>query len=208
MVFYTTSAKTPLMDMITLLKTFGYAGVWTALFIEGAFIFGIFLPGDSLLFPIGILAGQDVFDLWIMLPGCFISAFLGNLAGYEIGKRWGPTIMKKYGDKFIKQSHLDKCHEFFGKYGAFTVVIARFIHFARTLVPFIAGMTRMNYPQFVAYSALGALLWATGVPLLGYFIGTAFPDGSIDKYLLPFIGLIILAVAAKPLKEKFLSKKP
>lgn len=192
------------MDMISLLKTFGYAGVWTALFVEGAFIFGIFLPGDSLLFPIGILAGQDVFDLWIMLPGCFISAFLGNLVGYEIGKRWGPTILAKYGHKFIKQKHLDKCDEFFTKYGAFTVVISRFIHFARTLVPFVAGMSRMNYPQFVAYSALGALLWATGLPLLGYFIGNALPDGSIDKYLLPLIGLLILVVAVKPLTKKYL----
>lgn len=194
------------MDIITLLKTFGYAGVWTALFVEGALIFGIFLPGDSLLFPIGILAGQDVFNLWIMLPGCFISAFLGNLAGYEIGKRWGPQLMKKYGGRFIKDEHLNKCHYFFEKYGAFTVVIARFIHFARTLVPFVAGMTRMNYPQFVAYSALGALLWATGLPLLGYFIGNALPDGSIDRYLLPFIGVIILVVAAKPLMKMFFSR--
>jgi membrane-associated protein len=141
-----------------------------------------------------------------MLPGCFVFAFLGNLAGYEIGKRWGPIILKKYGHKFIKQDHLDKCDEFFARYGAFTVVIARFIHFARTLVPFVAGMSRMHYPQFVAYSALGALLWATGLPLLGYFIGTALPEGSIDKYLLPVIGLIILFVAAKPLVRKLLKK--
>lgn len=195
------------MDMITLLKTFGYAGVWAALFTEGAFIFGIFLPGDTLLFPIGILAGQDVFNLWIMLPGCFISAFLGNLAGYEIGKRWGPLLLEKYGGKIIKQAHLDKCNEFFDKYGPFTVVISRFIHFARTLVPFVAGMTRMNYLQFVGYSALGALLWATGVPLLGYFIGSALPEGSIDRYLLPIIGAIILMVAAKPLYKKLRKTK-
>jgi membrane-associated protein len=196
------------MDMITLLKTFGYAGVWTALFTEGAFIFGIFLPGDTLLFPIGILAGQDVFNLWIMLPGCFIAAFLGNLAGYEIGKRWGPTILKKYGGKIIKDSHLQTCHGFFDKYGPFTVVIARFIHFARTLVPFVAGMTRMNYPQFVAYSALGALLWATGIPLLGYFVGSLIPEGtSIDHYLLPAIGAIILLIAIKPICKKFFTKK-
>lgn len=195
------------MDMITLLKTFGYAGVWTALFTEGAVIFGIFLPGDTLLFPIGILAGQDVFNLWIMLPGCFIAAFLGNLAGYEIGKRWGPLLLQKYGGKIIKQEHLDKCNEFFDKYGPFTVVISRFIHFARTLVPFVAGMSRMNYLQFVGYSALGALLWATGIPLLGYFIGSALPEGSIDRYLLPIIGGIILLVAAKPLYKKLRNKK-
>lgn len=196
------------MDIITLLKTFGYAGVWTALFIEGAFIFGIFLPGDTLLFPIGILAGQDVFNLWIMLPGCFISAFLGNLAGYEIGKRWGPKILEKYEGKIIKKAHLEKCHEFFEKYGTFTVVISRFIHFARTLVPFMAGMTGMPYKPFVIYSAVGALLWATGVPLLGYFLGSIIPAGSIDKYLLPIIGIVILLVAAKPLYKKFIAKKP
>ncbi len=194
------------MDMITLLKTFGYAGVWTALFIEGAFIFGIFLPGDTLLFPIGILAGQDIFNLWIMLPGCFISAFLGNLVGYEIGKRWGLRILEKYKGKLIKESHIISCNHFFDKYGAFTVVISRFIHFARTLVPFMAGMTGMAYKPFVIYSALGALLWATGVPLLGYFLGALIPPGSIDKYLLPIIGGIILLVAAKPLTKRLVRK--
>ena len=189
------------MDIISLIKAFGYAGVWSALFIEGAFIFGIFLPGDSLLFPVGILIGQGIFNPWLMISGCFISAFLGNLAGYEIGKRWGPAIVKKYGERFIKQSHIQKCDEFFLKYGPFTVVIARFIHFARTMVPFMAGMSRMDYIPFVFYSALGALFWAAGIPLLGYYIGSLIPDGSIDKYLLPIIGVIILLVAAKPLKN-------
>lgn len=196
------------MDMITLLKTFGYAGVWTALFIEGAFIFGIFLPGDTLLFPIGILAGQDVFNLWIMLPGCFVSAFLGNLAGYEIGKRWGPKLMEKYKGRFIKESHITMCNDFFAKYGAFTVVICRFIHFARTLVPFMAGMTGMPYKPFVIYSAIGALLWATGIPLLGYFVGSLIPEGtSIDHYVLPVIGAVILLVAIKPICKKLFAKK-
>lgn len=196
------------MDMISILQSIGYVGVWAALFCEGAFIFGVLLPGDSLLFPIGILAGQDVFDLRIMLPGCFIFAFLGNLVGYEIGKRWGPALIKtKYGQKFIKQEHLDKCHHFFEKYGPFTVVIARFIHFARTIVPFVAGMTRMHYPLFVVYSALGAALWAVGIPLLGYSIGSLLPDGSIDKYLLPAIGIIILMVFAPAIKRMIFSKK-
>ena len=99
------------MDIISLIKAFGYAGVWSALFIEGAFIFGIFLPGDSLLFPVGILIGQGIFNPYIMITGCFVSAFLGNLAGYEIGKRWGPALIQKYGEKFIKQSHIQKCDE-------------------------------------------------------------------------------------------------
>lgn len=194
------------MDIISLLKTFGYGGVWTALFIEGAVIFGIFLPGDSLLFPIGVLAGQDVFNLWIMLPGCFVAAFLGNLAGYEVGKRWGPALLKKYGGKIIKDAHLQKCHYFFETYGPFTVVIARFIHFARTLVPFVAGMTHMDYKLFVVYSAVGALLWATGIPLLGYFVGSLIPEGSIDKYLLPIIGGIVLFVVGKALFSRQLTK--
>jgi membrane-associated protein len=199
------------MDMILFLKTIGYIGTWAALFTEGAFFFGIFLPGDSLLFPIGILAGQDVFNLWVMLPGCFIAAFLGNLVGYEIGKRWGPKILSsKYASRVVKDHHLKTCDEFFQKYGAFTVVIARFIHFARTLVPFLAGMTRMDYKLFVIYSALGALVWAAGVPLLGYYVGTLIPDSSIDKYLLPFIGILILIVASpailSAIKHRFFSK--
>lgn len=189
------------MDIISLIKAFGYAGVWSALFIEGAFIFGIFLPGDSLLFPVGILIGQGIFNPYTMIIGCFIAAFLGNLAGYEIGKRWGPAILKKYGHRLIKPEHISKCDEFFIKYGAFTVVVARFIHFARTFVPFLAGMSRMAYIPFVAYSALGALLWACGIPLLGFYIGSLIPEGSIDKFILPIIGLIILIVAAKPIKE-------
>ena len=199
------------MDMITFLKTIGYIGTWAALFSEGAFFFGIFLPGDSLLFPIGILAGQDVFNLWVMLPGCFLAAFLGNLAGYEIGKRWGPKLLTtKYASRIVKDHHLKTCEDFFEKYGAFTVVISRFIHFARTLVPFMAGMTRMNYKLFVAHSALGATLWATGIPLLGYFVGGLIPEGSIDKYLLPFIAVLILIVASPAIisviKRRYFSK--
>ncbi|MDD3021324.1 MAG: DedA family protein [Alphaproteobacteria bacterium] len=197
--------------MITFLKTIGYVGTWAALFSEGAFFFGIFLPGDSLLFPIGILAGQGIFNLWIMLPGCFLAAFLGNLVGYEIGKRWGPKLLTtKYASRLVKDHHLKTCEDFFEKYGAFTVVISRFIHFARTLVPFMAGMTRMDYKLFVAYSALGAAVWAAGVPLLGYFVGELIPEGSIDKYLLPFIGILILIVASPAIisviKRRYFSK--
>ncbi len=199
------------MDMITFLKTIGYVGTWAALFSEGAFFFGIFLPGDSLLFPIGILAGQGIFNLWIMLPGCFLAAFLGNLVGYEIGKRWGPKLLTtKYASRLVKDHHVKTCEDFFEKYGAFTVVISRFIHFARTLVPFMAGMTRMDYKLFVAYSALGAAVWAAGVPLLGYFVGELIPEGSIDKYLLPFIGALILIVASPAIisviKRRYFSK--
>ena len=97
------------MDIISLIKAFGYAGVWSALFIEGAFIFGIFLPGDSLLFPVGILIGQGVFDLYVMITGCFVFAFLGNLAGYEIGKRWGPKIIERYGSKYVTPARIEKC---------------------------------------------------------------------------------------------------
>jgi len=190
------------MDMITFLKTIGYVGTWAALFTEGAFFFGIFLPGDTLLFPIGILAGQNVFNLWVMLPGCFVFAFLGNLAGYEIGKRWGPRLLQtKYASKIVKDHHLKTCDDFFQKYGAFTVVISRFVHFARTLVPFVAGMSRMDYKLFAAYSALGAALWATGVPLLGYFVGELIPEGSIDRFLLPFIVVLILIVASPAIKS-------
>ncbi|OIN87567.1 MAG: hypothetical protein AUJ12_02245 [Alphaproteobacteria bacterium CG1_02_46_17] len=199
------------MDMITFLKTIGYIGTWAALFSEGAFFFGIFLPGDSLLFPIGILAGQGIFNLWIMLPGCFLAAFLGNLVGYEIGKRWGTKLLTtKYASRLVKDHHLKTCEDFFEKYGEFTVVISRFIHFARTLVPFMAGMTRMDYKLFVAYSALGAAVWAAGIPLLGYFVGELIPDGSIDKYLLPFIGILILIVASPAIisviKRRYFSK--
>lgn len=199
------------MDLISILQSVGYAGVWVTIFCESAFLFGVLFPGDSLLFPIGILAGQNVFNLWVMLPGCFIAAFLGNLAGYEIGNRWGPALLRtKYAKRFVKDEHLKKCHHFFEKYGASTVAIVRFVHFARTFVPFVAGMTRMNYRLFVMYSALGAALWAMGIPLLGYFVGNALPDGSIDKYLLPIISIIVLMVAfpaiKKAIKTHFSSK--
>lgn len=190
------------MTIIEFIETIGYVGTWAVLFIEGAFFFGIFFPGDSLLFPIGILAGQDVFDLKIMLPGCAVAAFLGNLAGYEIGKRWGPSLIQKYGTRVIKPHYIEKCDYFFEKYGAFTVVIARFIHFARTFVPFMAGMSHMNYGLFVIYSALGAVLWAVGIPLLGYTVGSLIPDGSIDNYILPFIAVLILIVASPYLVKK------
>jgi membrane-associated protein len=193
-------------DVIGLIKSVGYLGVFSIIFTETGILFGVLLPGDTLLFAVGVLAGQGLFNIWYMVAGCFVAAFVGNLVGYELGKRYGLPFVKKYASKFITDDHLEKTGHFFEKYGNFGIVIARFVPVARTVAPFLAGVIRMDYRDYVIYSLIGAIVWAVGLPVAGYFLGHMIPPEAIDMLLLPVLAIIILIVAW-PYLTKFLVKK-
>lgn len=193
-------------ELAALIKSIGYIGIWTILFAESGILFGVLLPGDTLLFTIGVLARQGYFNFWVMLAGCFVSAFVGNLVGYELGKRYGLPFARKYANRFISEEQLDKTNYFFSKHGVVTIVLARFLPIMRTIAPFLAGVIRMEYRIFVIYSAVGAFFWACGLPLAGYYLGQFIPDEWIDMMLIP-IGLIIVAIIAWPYALKFFKSK-
>jgi membrane-associated protein len=126
----------------------------------------------------------------LILVGCFVAAVAGDQVGYLFGKRVGPALFRRPDSRFFRQEYVERAQRFFEKYGAKTIVLARFVPIVRTFAPILAGVGKMPYRTFVLFNVVGGLLWAVGVTLLGYALGEMIPD--IDRYLLPIIALIIL----------------
>ncbi len=178
-------------DLISLIQTVGYLGVFAIVFLESGLLIGFFFPGDSLLFTAGFLASQGFFDIKILIAGCFIAAVAGDSIGYFIGKKLGPKIFTKENSFLFQKKHLERAQRFYDKHGGKTIILARFIPVIRAFAPVVAGVGTMDYKRFVFFNFFGAVLWAIGVTLAGYYLGSLIPD--VDKYLLPIVGLIIIA---------------
>lgn len=164
------------LDPETLLK----AGGWAALILACAFVFletGVlvlaFLPGDSLLFTVGLFSATGVIDIpiWITCSLLFVFAFAGDQMGFMIGRKLGPAIFKREKSRLFNPENVERTHAFFEKHGPKAIIIARFLPIFRAFVPAAAGVGHMTYRRFVAYNAIGALLWGVGVTLIGYFLG-------------------------------------
>jgi membrane-associated protein len=177
------------LDPRDLLVTFGTIGLFAIVFAESGLFFGFFLPGDSLLFTAGLFAARGTLSLPVILVGCFVAAVAGDQVGFLFGKRVGPALFRRPDSRFFRQEYVERAQQFFGRYGAKTIVLARFVPIVRTFAPILAGVGRMPYRTFVTFNVLGGLLWAVGVTLLGYALGEMIPD--IDTYLLPIIAVII-----------------
>ncbi len=178
-------------DLVELIRTVGYFGVFTIVFLESGLLIGFFFPGDSLLFTAGFLASQGFLDIKILIAGCFFFAVLGDSIGYLIGKKLGPKIFTKDNSIFFHKKHLEQAQRFYDKHGGKTIILARFIPVIRAFAPVVAGVGKMDYKRFLIFNLVGGVLWAIGVTLAGYYLGSLIPD--VDKYLLPIIGLIIIA---------------
>lgn len=164
------------LDPETLLK----AGGWIALALALAFVFletGVlvlaFLPGDSLLFTVGLFSATGIIDvpIWITVMLLFVAAFAGDQMGFMIGRKLGPRIFSRQKSRLFNPENVAKTHEFFEKHGPKAIIIARFLPIFRAFVPAAAGVGRMSHRRFAVYNAIGALLWGVGVTLLGYFLG-------------------------------------
>ncbi len=182
-----------MIDPSHLLETFGALGLFTIVFAESGLFFGFFLPGDSLLVTAGLLSSQDKLGLSFPLIalGCFVAAVAGDQVGYGFGSRVGPALFRRPDSRFFKHDHLERANVFFERYGAKTIVLARFVPIVRTFAPIVAGAGRMSYRTFVTYNVVGGLLWGVGVTTLGYTLGRTVPH--VDKYLLPIIAAVVIA---------------
>lgn len=192
------------MELQSLLETFNnYGGIYFVYFVLFAIVFaesglliGFFLPGDSLLFTAGFLASQQFLGIHFetLLIGFFIAAVTGDSVGYAFGKRVGPKLFTKEDSIWFHKKNLAKAQHFYEEHGKKTIVIARFLPVVRTFAPIVAGIGNMHYPTFILYNIIGGLLWAVGLTMAGYFLGSLIPN--IDHYLLPIIiGIIFLSVA-------------
>jgi membrane-associated protein len=170
-------------DLVKLIETIGYAGLFAIVFAESGLFFGFFFPGDSLLLTAGLLASRGVLDIRILLPGLFISAVAGDQVGYWFGAKTGPLIFNRENSLLFRRKNLLAAKAFYEKHGGKTVTLARFIPFIRTFSPIVAGAAGMNYRRFVFFNFFGGLAWAIGMTLLGYYLGVTLGTvEGIDKY--------------------------
>ena len=192
------------LDPDVLIEAFGMLGVLAIVFIESGLLFGFFLPGDSLLFTAGLLSANGTLpDLWVLLVTIPLAAFLGDQAGYGIGRKGGPAVFNRPESRFFHQENVDRASEFFAKYGPRTVIIARFVPIVRTFVPVMAGVSRMDYRTFVTYNAVGALLWGVGVTVLGYLLGQVeFVRDNIEPILIAIVAISLIPVASELLRAR------
>jgi membrane-associated protein len=173
----------------------GYLAVFVVIFSECGLLIGFFLPGDTLLFTAGFLASQQLgVEIWTLSILCGVAAAIGPLVGYWYGAWAGPRLFNREDSLWFRRRHLVRAHEFYERHGGKALVLARFIPIVRTFAPVVAGLAYMDYPRFVLYTAVGAVVWAMGVTWLGFFLGSLIPDaGKYLDYIV--IGIFVLSVA-------------
>ncbi len=197
--------------LVELIKDFGfwtYGLMFLIVFIETGVVIFPFLPGDSLLFASGALAAIGGLKLTLVLLTFFVAAVLGDSLNFEIGKRVGTTIKPgSFLGRFISQENVEKAQLFFNKHGGKTVLIARFMPFIRTFIPFVAGASRMNYRYFLMYNIIGGALWTAVCVLAGYFFGNIpIVKDNFSIVVLAIIFISVLPALIAAIKAKF-SKK-
>ena len=186
----------PHENLPQLVQAIGYPGIFAVIFAESGLFFGFFLPGASLLFTAGLLSSQGFFNPWILIPLVTLAAIGGDSTGYWFGKKVGIKLFLKPDSKWFHREHLSRAEHFYEKYGARTILFARFLPIIRTFAPIVAGIANMRYRTFLTYNIIGALVWATGITWLGYFLGVRLP--FISDYL-TFIILGIIFVTSIPI---------
>ncbi|MGI8741162.1 MAG: VTT domain-containing protein [Bryobacteraceae bacterium] len=149
----------------------GYALLTGIVFAETGLLVGFFLPGDSLLFTIGVVAGAGQLNIALIVVLLICASMLGDCSGYLIGRRTGPAIFNRPDSRFFKREHLQRTREFYEKHGGKTIIYAKFVPIIRTFAPFVAGVAQMPYPRFLAFDIFGGIGWVTSMTLAGYFLG-------------------------------------
>lgn len=196
------------LDPDTIITWFGplaVVGILAIVFIETGLLIGFFLPGDSLLFTAGMLTATGFIStpLWLLCLLIFIAAFAGDQVGYLIGRSAGPKIFSRPDSRLFKQEYVDKTYSYFDRYGGRTIILARFVPIVRTFAPVAAGVGKMRYRTFIAYNAVGALLWGVGVTVLGYWLGQiTFVQENIEFILIGIVALSVVPIVVELLRAK------
>ena len=188
---------TDLYHFDALIRWGGYGVLLAIVFGETGFLAGFFLPGDSLLVTAGLLASVDgILNPWVLVIFLSAAAILGDSTGYAIGYHLGPRIFKKENSRFFRKEHLARTQRFYEKYGAKTIVLARFIPIVRTFAPTVAGAGKMRYRTFLTFNILGGIGWVASMTLTGYLFGRLVPH--VERYI-HWIILGVIVVSFLPL---------
>jgi membrane-associated protein len=179
-----------------------YGVLFGIIFAETGFVVTPFLPGDSLLFAAGSIAGAGSLNVWYVFILTFIAAVIGDTVNYWIGNFVGPVVFRK-DYKFLNKEHLKKTQKFYDKHGGKTIVLARFIPIVRTFAPFVAGVGTMDYQRFIIFNVLGAFLWTSIFVFGGYFFGTIpFVQHNFEIVIIAIIILSVVPIIIEWVKGK------
>jgi membrane-associated protein len=194
------------LDPQWLISTFGLIGILALVFAESGLLIGFFLPGDSLLFTAGLLVADGTYlhqPLWLMCLLVSVAAIAGDQFGYLFGRRFGPALFRRPDSRLFKQGNLIRAEAFFAKYGARSIVLARFVPIVRTFTPIVAGAGHMPYLTFLTYNVIGGTLWGCGVTVAGYFLGqVAFVRSNIELILVGIVAVSVVPIGIELLRTR------
>jgi membrane-associated protein len=194
------------LDPQWLISTFGLIGILAVVFAESGLLIGFFLPGDSLLFTTGLLVADGTYlhqPLWLMCLLVSLAAVAGDQCGYLFGRRFGPALFRRPDSRLFKQENLTKARAFFARYGARSIVLARFVPVVRTFTPIVAGASHMHYRTFLLFNLIGGTLWGCGVTVLGYFLGqVTFVKSNIELILIAIVIVSVVPIGIELLRSR------
>jgi len=200
--------KDPLQFLTEFISANGsltYALLFLIVFVETGLVVMPLLPGDSLLFSVGLLASASgQLDVYFVIPLLILAALSGDQVNYFLGRYFSSWIREREQILFLKRSHVEQTETFYAKYGAKTVILARFIPIVRTVAPFVAGAGRMSYPVYLLYGFLGACLWVTSITMAGFYLGdNAFIKENFEKVVLGIVAVSVLPILVGLIKQRF-----
>ena len=187
----------------TLIQNYGlwtYAILFTVIFVETGFVVMPFLPGDSLLFAAGTFAALKALNVWWLFLLLSAAAVLGDTVNYWVGHFVGPRVFTKEKSRFFKKEYLERTHRFYEKYGAETIIIARFVPIIRSFAPFVAGIGSMSYWKFISYNVIGGIGWVAVFVFGGYFFGNI----PLVKNNFGIVIIAIIIISTIPAAVEFL----
>lgn len=192
-----------LTSIINLFGAWTYVILFLIIFAETGFIVTPFLPGDSLLFAVGTLAGGGLLNIWTVYFVMLGAAILGDSVNYAVGNYLGPKVFSRENSRFFKKAYLAKTREFYDLHGGKTIILARFLPIIRTFAPFVAGIGSMPYHTFFLYNIVGAFIWVTSLTFAGFFLGSLpFVKANFEYVIFGIIGISLLPLFIEFIKHK------
>lgn len=197
-----------LASIINIFGPWTYIILFAIIFAETGLVVTPFLPGDSLLFAVGALAGGGMINVWTAYLAMLAAAILGDTVNYWIGHHIGPRVFYKDKSRIFNKAYLEKTREFFAKYGGKTIILARFMPIIRTFAPFVAGMGKMHYSTFLLYNAVGGFVWVTALTFGGYlFGGLPFVKHNFELVIIGIIIISLVPMVVEYLRHRFATPK-
>jgi membrane-associated protein len=181
----------------------GYVVLFLVVFAESGLLVGFFLPGDSLLFTVGVVAGAGKLEIGTMIAMLTFASVLGDGIGFLLGSTAGYRLFTKTNSRIFRREYLDRTHEFYERHGGKTIIYAKFVPIIRTFAAFIAGVGKMHYRRFLAFNVVGAVGWVSSMITLGYLLGNvAIIRNNFEKVILLIIAVSLIPAVLQILKGR------